>query len=173
MNTLSRTMRLAACTALLGVASIAAAEDIDIFGRTPQQNELPNVLIMWDSSANWSANIPVPNCSYSDGSGGPKANAPDKEQGTKFGIEKCAIYNVISALDVNAEGSARYNIGLELFNESGAPQGGYPRRQFVPLTTANKALLLSAIRNIAINADKANNSPYAQAMHEMYLMFSK
>src|SRR5262245_5796799 len=120
MNAPSRTMRLAALAGLLGVASIAAAEDIDIFGRTPAQNELPNVLIMWDSSANWSANIPVPNCSFADGSGGPKANAPDKEQGTKFGIEKCAIYNVVYALDTNADGSARYNVGLELFNESGA-----------------------------------------------------
>ena len=140
---------------------------------TPAANELPNVLIMWDSSANWGANIPVPNCSYDDKSGGPKPNAPDKEQGTKFAIEKCAIYNVIYALDVNADGSARYNVGLMLFNESGAPQGGYPRRQFLPLTAVNKSLLLGTIRNIAINADKANNGPYAQAMHEMYLMFAR
>jgi type IV pilus assembly protein PilY1 len=165
--------RFAALAALLAASSFSCGEDIDIFGRTPVENELPNVLIMWDSSANWGANIPVPNCSYDDRSGGPKATAPDKEQGTKFAIEKCAIYNVVYALDVNADGSARYNVGLFLFNESGAPQGGYPRRQFLPLTATNKSLLLDTIRNIAINVDKANNAPYAQAMHEMYLMFAK
>ena len=106
------------------------AEDIDIFSGIGAQNELPNVLIIWDSSANWGANIPVPNCSFSDGSGGPKASSPNKEQGTKFAIEKCAIYNVIYALPLNADGTARFNVALMLFNESGAAQGGYPRKQF-------------------------------------------
>src|SRR4051812_28644862 len=64
-------------------------EDIDIYARLPGANDLPNVLLVWDASANWGANISVPNCSYSDGTGGPKASAPGKEQGTKFGIEKC------------------------------------------------------------------------------------
>jgi type IV pilus assembly protein PilY1 len=129
--------------------------------------------IIWDSSANWGANIPVPNCSFSDGSGGPKASSPNKEQGTKFAIEKCAIYNVIYALPLNPDGTARFNVGLMLFNESNAPQGGYPRKQFLPLTAANKTLLLNTIRNIAINDDKANNGPYAQAMQEAYLMFAR
>src|SRR6478672_11600574 len=73
--------------AVLVVATRADAEDIDIFARVPGQNDLPNVLIVWDSSANWGATISVPNCSYADGSGGPKASAPNKEQGTKFAIE--------------------------------------------------------------------------------------
>src|SRR3569623_770798 len=79
-------------------ATGADAEDIDIFARLPGQNDLPNVLIAWDSSANWGANIPVPDCSYADGSGGPKAIAPNKEQGTKFAIEKCAFYIVFFGL---------------------------------------------------------------------------
>ena len=164
---------------LLAAASASArAEDIDIFGRPPTANDLPNVLVIWDSSANWSSNIPVPNCYFWDDgvptTDGPKFNAPDKEQGTKFAIEKCAIYNVIDALQPTlASDPPRFNIGLMLFNESGAPQGGYPRRQFLPLTRANAALLKSTIKAITIGADKANNGPYAQALYEAYLMFSK
>ena len=158
---------------LVFVAAPSRAEDIDIFSGLASQNALPNVLIIWDSSANWGADINVPNCAYSDGSGGPKATAPNKEQGKKFAIEKCALYNVIYALPVNADGTARFNIGLMLFNESGAAQGGYPRNQFLALTPANKTVLLNRIRSIAINDDKANNSPYAQAMQEAYLMFAR
>jgi type IV pilus assembly protein PilY1 len=159
--------------ALTLVATPSRAEDIDIFSGIDAQNELPNVLIIWDSSANWGADISVPNCSYSDGSGGPKATAPNKEQGKKFAIEKCAIYNVIVALPLNDDGTARFNVGLMLFNESGAAQGGYPRKQFLPLTAVNKVLLLNTVRNIAVNDDKANNGPYAQAMQEAYLMFAR
>ncbi|TMG87518.1 MAG: hypothetical protein E6H78_01025, partial [Betaproteobacteria bacterium] len=158
---------------LVFVAASSRAEDIDIFSGIDAQNELPNVLIIWDSSANWGADINVPNCSYSDGSGGPKATSPNKEQGKKFAIEKCAIYNVIVALPLNDDGTARFNVGLMLFNESGSAQGGYPRKQFLPLTAANKTLLLNTIRNIAVNDDKANNGPYSQAMQEAYLMFAR
>jgi type IV pilus assembly protein PilY1 len=168
-------MRHAATVALLLVTAASAwAEDIDIFSRVSPQNDLPSVMLMWDSSANWGANMPGDNCSYLDGTGGPKASAPDKEQGTKFGIEKCAIYNVIYMLPPNQPNDpARFNVGLALFNESGAPQGAYPRKALLPLTWDNKVALLTAIRSIAINADKANNGPYAQAMQELYLMFAK
>ena len=131
--------------ALLMLVTLACrAEDIDIFGRPPGANDLPNVLIVWDSSANWSANLGVPDCKYwEDGvptTDGPKSTSPDKEQGTKFAIEKCAIYNVIDALQPQlASDPPRFNIGLMLFNESGAPQGGYARRQFLPLTRGNAA----------------------------------
>ena len=170
MNTGRRLLLLAAAI----VVSVAAplrvhAEDIDIFSAKNGPNDLPNVLIVWDNSANWSATSPGPNCSFADGSGGPKPNAPGKEQGYKFAIEKCAIYNVIHALPVNADGSAAFNIGLMLFNA----QGGYPRKQFVPLTQANKTILKDMIRNITIGGDKTNNGPFGVALYEAYLMFAK
>jgi type IV pilus assembly protein PilY1 len=177
---LPRTTRVIAIAGWLALAPpCALAEDIDIFGRPPSSNELPNVLIIWDSSANWSASISVPNCYfYDDGvqtTDGPKPTSPNKEQGTKFAIEKCAIYNVIDALQPLAAGpdTPRFNIGLMLFNESGAPQGGYPRQQFVPLTRANAAVFKARIKAITIGDDKANNGPYAQALYEAYLMFAK
>lgn len=175
MNLSNRTKRyMATLAGLLFTASAAVAEDIDIFARVSPQNDLPSVLLMWDSSANWGANLPGDNCYYLDGTGGPKATAPDKEQGTKFGIEKCALYNVIYMLPPNLPSdSARFNIGLVLFNEAGAAQGAYPRKALLELNWDNKTALLKAIRDIAINVDKANNAPYAQAMQEMYLMFAK
>ena len=76
MNTTNRTMRHAAAAALLLVtASSTRAEDIDIFSRVSPQNDLPSVILMWDSSANWGANMPGDNCYYLDGTGGPKASA--------------------------------------------------------------------------------------------------
>jgi hypothetical protein len=69
--------------------------------------------------------------------------------------------------------TARFNIGLMLFNESGAPQGGYMRQQFVPLTRANAAAFKTKIKAITIGDDKANNGPYAQALYEAYLVFAK
>src|SRR5512132_4013297 len=58
---------LAACAALAGALAPAAhTEDIDLFSRLPTSNDLPNALLIWDNSANWSANIPVPNCYYNE-----------------------------------------------------------------------------------------------------------
>src|SRR5947209_19321880 len=82
----------AAVAALSFGVSLPRAEDIDIFSRLPQSNDLPNAIIIWDNSANWSANIPVPNCYYNQDkvptTNGPKAASPNKEQGTKMAIEK-------------------------------------------------------------------------------------
>lgn len=169
---------IATAFALIVGSTALRAEDIDIYGRPPNANDLPNVLIIWDSSANWSSDIPVPNCYFTeDGiptSEGPKPTAPDKEQGKKFAIEKCAIYNVIDALQpLTAADPPRFNIGFMLFNESGADQGGYPRKQFIPLTRANAAIYKALIKSVTINGDKANNGPYSQALYEAYLMFSK
>ena len=179
MTTTTRYAALLAVGLAMGGASYAPrAEDIDIYGRPPSANDLPNVLIVWDSSANWSASIPVPNCYFTEdgvvSTVGPKATSPDKEQGTKFAIEKCAIYNVIDALQpLTAADPPRFNIALMLFNESGAAQGGYPRKQFVPLTRDNALVYKNLIKSITINGEKSNNGPYAQALYEAYLMFSR
>src|SRR5918993_1848604 len=92
MTASTRFTALLSLAVALGAWHGAHAEDIDIYGRPPSANDLPNVLIVWDSSANWSANISGPNCYFTEegvvSSSGPKATAPDKEQGTKFAIEK-------------------------------------------------------------------------------------
>jgi type IV pilus assembly protein PilY1 len=179
MNTLpERFAAVAAIAATLGLLSQARAEDIDIFSRLPLNSDLPNVIIIWDNSANWSSNIPVPNCFYNENgvptTNGPKASSPNKEQGAKMAIEKCAVYNVIDALPTNSDGSARFNVALMLFNESPAQNsGGYPRKQFLPMTAANKATLKSTIANITIGGDKGNNAAFSKSLYEAYLMYMK
>ncbi len=42
--------------------------------------------------------------------------------------------------------------------------GGYPRKQFVPLTAANKTIPKHIIRNITIGGDKTNNGPSAPSL---------
>ena len=169
-----RTLALALAGALALAATAVRADDIDIFAGVPVDTDLPNVLIVWDNSANWSSSIPVPDCTYDDGSGSPKATNPGKEQGTKMAIEKCAVLNVINALPTNADGSARFNVALMLFNESpAANSGGYPRQRFLPMNATNKSILKATIRAITIGGDKGNNSAFTKALHEAYLMFSR
>ena len=157
----------------------AYAEDVDLFaGITPPNSGLPNVLLILDNSANWSSSISGDPCYYKD-SGvvadppvGPKASNPGKEQGTKMAIEKCALYNAIDALPTEVNGDAKFNVGFMLFNESpAANSGGYPRQAFLPLTTANKAILKAKVAALNIGDDKGNNAAFAKTLHEAYLYF--
>ena len=167
--------------ALAALAAPAYAEDIDIYSTSGVNSDRPNVLLMLDNSANWSASIPG-TCFYNDAAGnkttdGPKATNPGMEQGTKMAIEKCALYNVILALPVKSDkgpdDNAEFNVGLMLLNESpSSNNGGYPRRAFIPMTTNNKAKLLDVIKNLSIGNDKGNNAAFAKAMYEMYLYFN-
>ncbi|WP_332820874.1 pilus assembly protein [Pseudomonas sp.] len=167
----------------------AYAEDVDLFaGITPPNSGLPNVLLILDNSANWGSNIPVADCYYKDNgvvvkdpdgvSVGPPdgsvkgKDSPSVEQGKKIAIEKCALYNAIDALPTEADGGAKFNVGFMLFNESpAANSGGYPRQAFLPLTTANKAVLKAKIAALSIDLDKGNNAAFAKTLHEAYLYF--
>jgi type IV pilus assembly protein PilY1 len=177
MNT--QTFHRATAVAVAVVAMCAAGKsfaqpsDIDIYGGNPNPSNRPNVLLVLDSSANWSSSIPAPNCYYNDAAGIPTAVGPSSsEQGKKIGIEKCALHNVINALPVAADGSGLYNVGLMVFNESpAANSGGYPRIAIQELSTANKAAILAKIKGLDILADKGNNAAFAKTMHEAYLYF--
>jgi type IV pilus assembly protein PilY1 len=163
-----------ACLAML--AGPAVAEDIDIYSQSGASADLPNVLLVLDSSANWSATLPVPNCFYKDNGVLTSAGPSSAEQGKKVGIEKCALYNLIDSLPVKGGAGpnedALVNVGLMIFNESpAANSGGYPRHALRPLTSVNKLAFKQAIRNLDIQADKANNAAFAKAMHEAYLYF--
>ena len=154
----------------LAVASAGTPSDIDVFAGT-SATERPNVLIVLDSSANWSASISgAAHCYYRD-NGLQTTAGPTADQGTKLAIEKCALYNLVDSLPVAASGGpsndALFNVALLLMNE--APNNGaYPRQAFVPLTTASKAALKSRIAGLNKNGDKANNADYGLAMFEAY-----
>jgi type IV pilus assembly protein PilY1 len=162
--------------ALLAIGSTGQAEDIDLFIGVDTSADIPNVLIVLDNSANWSSDLKVPDCYFVDGeittTSGPKFESPGMEQGTKMGIEKCALYNVINALTVNADdGSAKFNLGLMLLNES-PNSGGYPRQAFLALTAENKELFKKLIASIKIGDDKGNNADFSLALYEAFLYFT-
>lgn len=172
-----QTARLSLAVTLLAGAALPTtvqAEDIDIFAGASPSSDLPNVLLVLDNSANWASTLSVPDCSYSDGTGGPKADNPGQEQGKKIAIEKCALYNVVRELPTGPNGEALFNVALMYMNSPNA-DGGYPRHRFVPLNTTGKALLMETIRNTMIGnaADQGSNADLARSLWESYLWFSQ
>jgi type IV pilus assembly protein PilY1 len=133
-------------------------DDTDIFLVNPTvPAQRPNVLIIWDNTANWSQSV-----------GG----------STAYAIEKQALSTVIGGL------SDQFNVGLLLFTETGggnsSVRGAYPRyhiRQMTPdsgSTPGNKTALSNLIRGLTETGptgDKGSNAQYARAMHEAYLYF--
>ena len=169
-----KSAKLAIAASLSLVCSLVSAEDIDLFMGVGSRVAAVNVLIVLDSSANWDASIDAPNCYYKDNGVVTAVGPGSNEQGKKMAIEKCALYNLIDALPINANGTAKYNIGIMLFNESPASHsGGYPRKAFTPLTTASKAILKGIIKAIDIDGDEGNNAAFAKSLYEAYLYFTK
>ena len=162
--------RLVLVSALALGASLqtARADDIDISSMPSTDGFRPNVLILLDNTANWSASIPTPPCDDRDAD--VKATSPNKEEGTKMGAQKCALYKLISSLSV--EDLGQFNFALMLFNES-PDSSGYPRKAFIQVRTlADKLALLGLIRDLGINRDKGNNASTAEAFYEAYQWFS-
>jgi type IV pilus assembly protein PilY1 len=159
-------------TLLLAAALLSQwthAEDIDIYAGARPVAARPNVLIVLDNSANWSSSLPTSavadRCTYAGLGYGPRETPPDKEYGTKMGMEKCALYNLIDALPTD-----KHNIGLMLFNESpAAKSGGYPRRAILQFDAANKDELKRRILGLHISADKGNNAAFSKTLYEAFL----
>lgn len=138
--------------------------DIDVY-TSAGSGSVSNVLFILDSSANWNASLKH-KCTYNDGSG-----APSKGQ-TKGGMEQCALYNVIDSLKPNADGSAPYNIGFMVFNETNVDTGARVIQALTPLTVTGKETLKNLIKKLDQNQSPAPTS-YALAMHEAGLYFSQ
>ena len=176
MNIFSRLGRIAlgTCTAL-ALATLARADDLDIFAGVSATSDKPNVLLILDSSINWSASLSgAPNCYYRNNGVQITPAIGPVSQGTKLGVEQCALYNLVDALAVatsgGPNGDALFNVALMLLNE--APNNGsYPRQAFIALTTSNKATLKARIAALSNKSDKANSADYGLAMYEAYLYF--
>ncbi len=171
MNALNR---IAATTGLLlsGLLSPVWADppsDIDIYAGVNATSDRPNVLLMLDSSANWNPSVGG-SCYFQDNG---VNNGQPTDQGSKYAVELCALYNVIDRLPVGTGGTALFNVGIMLTNASpDSNKGGYPLKAFTPLTTAAKADFKTVIRSIA-NAPthKANLAQFSLMLHEGYLYF--
>ena len=101
----------AAALSLSGSA-LLQAEDIDIFTAGAGVTSKPNILIILDSSSNWSATLGNNTCMSTPG-GNMNANS-------KFAAEACALYNVINGVDSSVR------MGLMMFSETGN-NGAYIR----------------------------------------------
>src|SRR3954453_7122740 len=147
-------MTLAALV-LWGAANLACAQtvpgqtnqDIDLFLVNPAvAADRPNVLIIWDNSANWGQQV---------------------SGNTAYSIEKQALSEVIATLNDD------FNVGLMLFSESGngTGKGGYLRFGMRQSTSAHKAALTSLINGLDIGTDKGAGAYYATSLYEAYLYF--
>ncbi|MBC8118776.1 MAG: hypothetical protein H7X75_04265 [Burkholderiaceae bacterium] len=151
----------------LAAAAPSHAEDIDIYSLPNTEGFRPNVLIMLDNSANWSASISTPICNAVGAA--VRTSNPNKEEGTKMGAQKCALYKLLASMSV--ADLSQFNFALMLFNES-PDSGGYPRRSFFHVTSAaDKQGLLDVISGIGINRDKTNNASTGESFYEAYQWF--
>src|SRR5204862_6016689 len=122
-------------TATLVSPLVALSDDTEIFAGNPAVTGLaPNVLIILDNSANWSASF---------------------DSGTKFSSEMATISALIGTLNTNV------NVGVMLFGETGpgssAPISTYIRYAIRNMTGGNKSALQNMITGLTINGDKSNN----------------
>jgi type IV pilus assembly protein PilY1 len=144
---LKRTTRLLA----IGVMCVTAAhaEDIDLFIQGASNTATPNVLFVIDNTANWNQ---------------------------AFTNEIAALQNTFNNLPVNADGSAKFNVGILFANETGNPNnnvaGGYIRAAIRPMTNSTKALYATLIGNLDKLKDKGNGGYSALEMAEAYLYLS-
>ncbi|MEO7728005.1 MAG: pilus assembly protein PilY [Burkholderiales bacterium] len=144
-----RRIALLALSALFCLPVPARADDTEIFAANPAvSGVVPNVLIILDNSANWSASF-----------GG----------GTKFSAEMATLNSIIGTLNTNV------NVGVMMFGENGpgtsTPITAYVRYAVRNMTAANKAGLQNMFTNLVINGDKGSNAPYGFALFEAFKYF--
>ncbi|MGV3741149.1 MAG: pilus assembly protein PilY, partial [Burkholderiaceae bacterium] len=139
---------------LLALHIQVAAEDTDLFvGAQPVAGDLPNIVIVLDNTANWN-NV--------------------------FDMEMTALKSVVQNLPVNADGSARFRLGLAMFVESGGANtgetGGYVRSAIRALDTNYKTKLLALLTSLVKSGPGGDNSngkvEASLIMHELYQYFS-
>ncbi|HZM46017.1 MAG TPA: PilC/PilY family type IV pilus protein [Burkholderiales bacterium] len=134
-----------AIAVLLGSCLPAAADDTEIFTTPPTLlSSRPNVLIILDSSANWSA---------------------DFGSAKKFNAEVTALKAIVGGL------SSEVNLGLMLFAESGGgdtPSGSYVRYALRQMTGTNKLAFQNLMDSLDIIADKGANAPFGKALFEAF-----
>lgn len=160
----ARWILVALCLTASGHGFAQYTSDIDIYSNAGTGSR-SNVLFVLDSSANWNANLKH-TCVYKD-----TKTEPSKGQ-TKGGMEQCALYNLIDSLQPNTDGSAPFNIGIMVFNETNVDTGARVIKALTPLTQDGKTSLKNFIKTLDQNQSPAPTS-YALAMHEAFLYFSQ
>lgn len=111
--------RLCLLAGLLLLPLTVRAADIDIYSGLSATAGAPNVLIVLDNAANFSAaaGAGAGTCMLTNTATG--VTAQNSLAGTTGGIEQCAFYNVLKGMPTNADGTARINIGFMVYNQTG------------------------------------------------------
>lgn len=162
------------------------SEDIDLFAGVTASGTAPNLLLVIDNAANFGSNA-SPASAGTCTIGG----ATNSLVGTVGGIEQCALHAVINSMAVS-DTAASLNIGVMVFNGSNvvtstndacpaSGNGGCLVYPMMPLTTTNRASLLSWIRSWKISNGgndggslwiKGTNSASGAAMQESWAFFA-
>lgn len=142
-------------TSLLMLNLSVSAEDIDLFVGASPAGDLPNVMIVLDNGANFSA-------STSSGSTCTIGGATNTLSGTVGGIEQCALYSVISNLSVPVVAGVEkptLNIGMMVYNAANirdianincggaGAKGSCLVQPLVPLNTTNQTAFLAWVKS--------------------------
>lgn len=159
MNT-KQIIRTGLLAGLLSLSCASQAEDIDIYSGLGTAVNTPNVLFVMDNSANFEASSGGVTCKQQTNGSlviNASAGTATAMSGTVGGIEQCALWNVVKNLPVNADGTARLNIGFMMYNGSnitdinglncGGSLGGCLTQPIIAMTEANKAGVLTWIAN--------------------------
>lgn len=130
---------------LLVLGMPVMAEDIDLFvGLPANANDLPNVLIVLDNTANWN---------------------------TAFTNEMAALVNVVSALPAN---KFRVGLMLftETGGGNSGESGAYMRAAVRTMSSANKTTYVNLVSGLDKLGDKGNAGKGGKAMEEAYLYYA-
>ncbi len=153
----ARPLRATLAALALVCAGPLQASDIDLFVSNPASgsSSLPNVLFIVDNTANWS---------QSAGST------------TKFASEVAALVSTFNNLAINADGSAKFNVGVMFSSETGSGNsgndGGYVRAAVRAMSSATKAKYGTMIQTLDVGNDKGNGGKASLIMAEAYRYFS-
>lgn len=199
------------CAGLLAIPLLVVAEDIDLFVSPPPVvedpndpdaepvNEAPNVLLILDNAANFSANVSDMRCRISAAgevsTSTSSLTAADATalDGKAAAVEQCALYAVIKGMDVS--NGVLVNIGVMGFNANGmktfnaqdgtfsnvcssvSGNGGCLLAPIVPLNATTKANLLNWIKNWEVSGGtdyniKGNGNANGASMQEAWAYFT-
>lgn len=176
-------------TAMLWHPVRGSAEDIDIYSGQGISVHTPNVLIVMDNAASFSARADgFGNCQLPNASGVSAANSLHDTSG---GVEQCALHKVITDLPTNADGTARVNIGFMVYNASGISaiednvelcsrtNGGCLVYPLTPMSGATKTAMLNWITTWQTNSAgdgsywiKAASQATAETMQEAWTYYA-
>lgn len=179
-----RSIRLilaAACAVLTLQSNPGQAEDIDIYSGLGSAGNAPNVMFVMDNAANFSSAASGASCVI-DG-------VETAMSGTVGGIEQCALYNVVQNLPTNADGSARINLGMMVYNANNirdvnnqhcgasSSTGGCLAQPLIPMDAAHKTGFLNWIKSWNTTGGtgggsiKASGEATAAAMQETWAYY--